>query len=204
LAAVTAAQPGVPEGAIVLTLRGDSLLARGDRDGARAAYEQATSLTNGLPAADMQLALMYEADGDRQAAMQRYRRVIAAEPKHAMALNNLAYRLATDGKSPKEALPFAQRAVAAAPQSPTILDTLAWVQYLLGDVSEAVSTMAAALKGDPRNAEIRLHAAVIYAANGARAVARDQLAAALKLDPALQDSPEVRALQEKLRVSPAN
>jgi Flp pilus assembly protein TadD len=79
-----------------------------------------------------------------------------------------------------------------------VIDTLAWIEYLLGQHAAAVKTMAAALRGAPASAEIRLHAAIIYAANGARAVAEDQLKEALRLQPSLEDRPDVRDLRQRL------
>ena len=199
LAQAKVEMPEAPERALVLAMRGDTLLARGDRAGAREAWEEATKLAPRLAGAQMQLALLHEQAGEVDPAIERYRRVIDAEPKNALALNNLAYRLATERNAAAEALPLASRAVAALPQSPTILDTLAWIQHLLGDQAAAVKTMAAALKYGPRNAEIRLHAAIIYEASGARAVAQDQLSEAVKLSPALEKSEDVRQLRARLQ-----
>jgi uncharacterized protein (TIGR03790 family) len=190
--------PGASDRAIALAIRGDILLTRGDRAGARAAFEEATSLAPQMASAQLQLAMLLDQAGQLDAAIERYRQVAVLDPTNATAFNNLAYRLAVDRKMPKEALPFAQQAVKLRPQDPTILDTLAWVQYLLGDHGQAVKTMAAALKADPNSAEIRLHAATIYAANGARAVAEDQLKEALRLQPALEKSAEVRQVREQL------
>jgi uncharacterized protein (TIGR03790 family) len=190
--------PGVPERAITQLLRGDVLNLRGERALARAAYEEATALAPQIVPAQMQLAMMHEAAGQGDLAIERYRRVIEYDANNVLALNNLAYKLAVDKKKPQEALPLATRAAKQAPQEPTVLDTLAWVQHLLGDDSAAVKTMAATLKGAPSNADIRLHAAIIYAANGARAVAEDQLAAALKLKPSLEGTADVKQLRQQL------
>jgi Flp pilus assembly protein TadD len=130
--------------------------------------------------------------------------VVAADPRNPLALNNLAYRLAVDSKKPAEALPLALQAAKLAPQDPTILDTLAWTQYLLGDHAAAVKTMAAVLARAPNHAEIRLHAAAIYAASGAKAVAEDQLQAALKIQPSLAASAEVQQLRHQIeKIAPA-
>ena len=61
---------------------------------------------------------MLDADGDRDGAIQRYRKVIAVQPNNAIALNNLAYSLAVHKKQPEEARPLAQRASALAPREP--------------------------------------------------------------------------------------
>jgi hypothetical protein len=58
--------------------------------------------------------------------------------------------------------------------------------------------MAGVLRALPNDADVRLHAAFIYAASGARAVAENQLREALKLNPALEKSDEVKALRAQL------
>jgi uncharacterized protein (TIGR03790 family) len=198
IASAVASFSGASPAAVALAIRGDLLAMRGDRVAARTAYEEATAQSPQIASAQLQLALMADQASQTDAAVERYRRVLAVEPRNVLALNNLAYRLATDAKKPAEALPLAVEAAKLAPQDPTILDTLAWTQYLLGDHAAAVKTMAGALKASPNNVEIRLHAAAIYAASGAKAVAEDQLQLALKLKPSLEGSAEVRQLRQQI------
>ena len=54
------------------------------------------------------------------------------------------------------------------------------------------------MKALPANAEVRLHAAVVYAAVGMLEPAAKELEEALRLDPSLAASAEVKALQGKL------
>jgi uncharacterized protein (TIGR03790 family) len=184
--------------AVALALRGDVLLARGQRTAARQAFEEATRLAPQFSSAQLQLAMLLDQSGNIDAAIERYRRVLALQRQNALAMNNLAYRLAVDRKSPAEALPLAKRAVELVPTDPSFLDTLAWVQHLLGDRAAAAKTMSAALKYSPADGDVRLRAAVIYAASGARAVAEDQLAAALRLKPSLEGSADVKRLKQQL------
>jgi uncharacterized protein (TIGR03790 family) len=198
IAGVLAGAPGASERAATLAVRGEALMVRGDDEGARAAFEEATRLSPQIAMAQEQLGMLYEVAGEIDAAIERFRRVIEFDPKNVIALNNLAYRLAVTRNAPAEALPLATRAAELAPQSVAVLDTLAWVQYLLGQHATAVKTMATVVRAAPQSAEIRLHAAIIYAANGARAVAEDQLGAALELDPSLEGTPQVTELRQRL------
>jgi len=189
---------GASERAVKAAIRGDVLLGRGDRVGARAAFEAATAQAPQIVSAQVQLAVLMDQAGQVDAAIERYRRVIASDPRNVQALNNLAYRLAVDKKALAEALRLAQQAASLAPNEPTVLDTLAWVQHLMGDHAGAVKTMAVALRGAPANGDIRLHAAAIYMSSGAKAVAEDQLRTALRLNPSLEHSDEVRRLRQQL------
>jgi uncharacterized protein (TIGR03790 family) len=195
---VAAQLPDVPAPALALGIRGETLAGRADMAGARAAYEEATQLAPGFAGGHFQLAMLYELEQNREAAAERYEKVIALQPRNAVALNNLAYIMAVYQKRPAEALPLARRALAAAPQSAVILDTLAWVQHLLGDNANALKMLAAAAKGAPNNADVRLHTAIVTAATGARAAAEFELAEALRLKPELENSDEVKQLRLQL------
>jgi Flp pilus assembly protein TadD len=201
IAVVKAAFKDMPDRAAQQLVRGDSLLARKDTAGARAAFEEVVKLAPAHVGAHMQLAILHDSAGEHEAAAQRYRRVLELQPNNALALNNLAYGLAVHQKNLAEALPLAQRAVKLTGDEPSVLDTLAWIEYLTGDTTSATARIAVAVKGAPDNADVRMHAAVINAAAGARAVAETQLKEAIKLNPALESSPEakqVRALLDKL------
>jgi uncharacterized protein (TIGR03790 family) len=190
--------PGVAESALRLVIRAETLIATGDRDAARVALEEATRTAPNVPPFELQLALLYEQAGQFDRAAERYQRVLDVQPNNAIALNNLAYSMAVRLKSPAEALPLAKRAAAAAPNDGTVLDTLAWIEHLLGDEATAAKQIAQAVARARGNPEIRLHAAVIYAASGARAVAEIELKEALRLDPSLETRDEVRQVRSAL------
>lgn len=198
LSTAIAAAPGVPEKAVGLIVRGESLTARGERARAREVLEQAVEIAPDSPTTQMQLGLLLETSGDHAAANASYRRVLALQPRNAIALNNLAYGIAVHEKAPAEALPFAKQAAAMAPNEPSIIDTLAWVQHLLGNDAEAAKLLAVAVRLAPTNAEIRLHAAIAYAGRGAQAVSETELKEALRLNPELESSDEVKELRRKL------
>jgi tetratricopeptide (TPR) repeat protein len=125
--------------------------------------------------------------------------VIELQPNNVSALNNLAYNLAVHDKAPARAKPFAESAIKLVPRDPSISDTLAWIEYLLGNYAAATKLVATAIKGAPDNAEIRLHAAFIYAANQSQASALTELDMALKLNPALAAREDVQQLEKKIR-----
>jgi tetratricopeptide (TPR) repeat protein len=188
----------VPEAARLL-VRANGRLAREDRAGAVQAFEQATAIDGRLSAAHLLLAGLYSAAGDHDKAIDRLRRVVALEPNHAVALNDLAFALAIHHPDAiKEALAFAQRAYALAANNAAIADTLAWVLHLSGDNTEARRISAVSARGAPNHAEIQLHAAIIDAAAGAYEASARQLARALELDASLERSPDVQRLRAVL------
>ncbi len=192
------AATGVKANAASAFVKGNVRLDHADRAGARQAFEEATKLDPGFWAAQFSLATLYEALTEWDAAIDRYRMILDRTPNNVLALNNLAYVLAVRKNEPAKALPLALRAHDLAKDLPPIADTLAWVQHLAGDDAAAEPLLVDAAKRMPDNADIRLHAAFILAANGKSAQAASELAAALKLNPELRQREDVRALQTRL------
>ncbi|NNM25701.1 MAG: tetratricopeptide repeat protein [Phycisphaerales bacterium] len=89
-------------------------------------------------------------------------KVLELEPDHGEALNNLAYLLADGLDDPSAALPYAERAAALRPNSWSVLDTVGWIQYRLGNLDEALSTLRKSVDITP-NALNLVHIAHVYA-----------------------------------------
>ena len=198
LRTVTQSMKGVPQQTLALAVRGEGRLARGNLDGAREAFEEVTQLTPELTGAQLQLALLYERAGRFDDAIDRYERVLKLQPANVIALNNLAHNLAVRRGELERALAFAKQAGALEPRNPVVLDTLAWIEHLRGNDGIAAKLIAIVVQRLPARADIRLRAAAIYAASGATAQARSELAVAVKLDPAIEASPDARKVRDQL------
>ena len=160
---VAQTQLGFPSAeALALGVKAETRLDKGDRAGARKAFEQAIAADPGFVTGKFLLAQIEDLDGDHDGAIQLYRMVVLAQPNNAVALNNLAYILAVSKHQIQEAKPLAERAVALAPREATILDTDAWIQHLLANHPEAARLLAVAVNGAPGITDIRLRAAFIY------------------------------------------
>lgn len=75
-----------PEDAWVLWLQGRAMLAVGDRDGARSAFQRAAGQGSGSVVAMIDNADMLSDDGDFDRAMKLYDAVLEASPEHPLAL----------------------------------------------------------------------------------------------------------------------
>jgi uncharacterized protein (TIGR03790 family) len=179
-------------------LRAEMRLRRGDTAGGRKALEEAASSSPKLSAPILQLALLDEQAGARDEAIGRYRQILDIEPNNAIVLNNLAYSLAVHKGQAAEAKPFADRAVAMSRRNPTIVDTLGWIEYLLGNNTPAYQLLTEAAKGAPFNPEIRLHAALAAASMNRFVEAEVHLKEALRRMPAYEEREDVQALRRRL------
>jgi Tfp pilus assembly protein PilF len=159
---------------------------------------EATARNPKIAEAQLLLAGLHEREKDRTRATERYRAVIAAAPANVTALNNLAFILAEQRDTTGEAVTLARRAASLAPQSPQVLDTLAWALHQSGDSASARAPIALALRAAPDAVEVLLHSALIDAALGELATAKAKLERALTLSPAIGSSDNVRVLREKL------
>ena len=115
-------------------------------------------------------------------------------------MNNLAWLLATRKNDPAQALSFAKRAYTLPKPGPEAVDTLAWVQHLLGNDADAEPLIASASRLQPGNAEIHWHAAAIMAAVGNAQAATRELDTATRLDSTLSGRADVQELRGRLNV----
>ena len=198
-AVVVAANRDVPATAAPALMRSQALLDRDDRAGARRALEELVKLEPKAAGPLVGLAQLEEELGEYESASVRYRQVLEFQPNHVIALNNLAYTLAVRRNLPAEALPYAQQAAKIAPLNGGVLDTLAWVLHLLGNNEVAVKLLVEAIRFEPRQPEIRLHAALVFMAVGNAARAEAELKEALRMNPALESRDEVQRLRLQLR-----
>ena len=84
------------------------------------------------------------------------------------------------------------------PKNAALLHTLGWIEHVLGNTQEAVKLFSDVVGLGTANPEVRLHAAIVFAASGALADAERQLKEALRLNPAFAERDEVQALRAQL------
>jgi Flp pilus assembly protein TadD len=84
------------------------------------------------------------------------RRILQLKPEHHASYNALGYSLADRGLRLQEAKQLIQKALELAPNDPFIQDSLAWVEFRLGNAREALRVIELAYKARP-DAEIAAH-----------------------------------------------
>lgn len=97
--------------------------------------------------------------GKRTEAIAKLQANIEAFPEHGYSLNNLAWLLATqEPKDLERAKQYAQRAIAADPQTATFHDTLGTVFMELKDWRSAIAELELALAQSPIPSRMKIHA----------------------------------------------
>ncbi|MES9904997.1 MAG: tetratricopeptide repeat protein [Sedimenticola sp.] len=109
-------------------------------------------------------------------------RVIAADPEHADALNALGYSLADKTDRYQEALQLIERALQLKPDAPSILDSMGWVQFRLGNLSQALDYLRRAFE-QLQDAEIAAHLGEVLWMKGEREEAKTVWRQALEKEP---------------------
>ena len=126
------------------------------------------------------------------------RKVIELKPDHHHAYNALGYSFADRNMRLPEAKELIERALKLAPGEPFIVDSLGWVQFRLGHLSEAAQLLRQAYTARP-DAEIAAHLGEVLWVSGAQDEARRVLAEAAQRDPSNE---ALRDTLTRLKVKP--
>ena len=134
---------------------------------------------------------------DPAAAEAQYRAVLQAQPYNLAALNNLAWLL--QKSEPQKALAYAERASKIAPESASVLDTLAWIKWLINDRGDVLPLLQRAHQNDAKNAEITYHLVLALDGSGRRDDAKKLLTELLASDQQFQDRNQAESLRANWR-----
>jgi tetratricopeptide (TPR) repeat protein len=125
-----------------------------------------------------------------------YRAALELDSDHPMALRHYALFLADRKKNLNRALQLAHRGASARPNDPNALDTLGWVHYKRGALSEAERYLRKAVNAGPVPAVVYDHFGEVQRALGNDRLAREYWKKALEIDP------ERTSVRQKLRALP--
>ncbi|RYX94213.1 MAG: tetratricopeptide repeat protein [Comamonadaceae bacterium] len=112
-------------------------------------------------------AMMAEKLGNLPEMERLLRKVIADKPEYHHAYNALGYSLADRNTRLPEARTLIQKALEFAPGDPFISDSLAWVEFRMGNKAEALKILDVAYKARP-DAEIAAHLGEVLWSMGQR------------------------------------
>jgi tetratricopeptide (TPR) repeat protein len=116
---------------------------------------------------------------DFAAATRWFKKAIKADPNNAMALNNLAWVLGQ--QQDPASLDYGQKALAIAPENPSILDTVGWLYVQAGDMPRGLELLGKASRLAPNAAPIQLNLAKALVKAGQGTAARPHLESLVKL-----------------------
>lgn len=158
--------------------------AAGDFDGAEAVLRRGLEQAPESVELQMALAGLLVERGQVEPAMAAFEAVLKRHPKMAIAANNLAALLVdyrSDEKDLRRALALVEPLEST--QQPAFLDTLAWVNYRLGNYARAVRLSTAAIQLGAKAPVFHYHLGMAYHRQNQNDRAREQLELALA-DPA--------------------
>ncbi|WP_428606850.1 XrtA/PEP-CTERM system TPR-repeat protein PrsT [Sedimenticola sp.] len=130
--------------------------------------------------ARINLAGMQLAQGEHDAAIQTYEKVLQADSKNLVTLNNLAWLYSTRGD--KRAVDLGKRAYELAPTRSEIVDTYGWILVQTGDIQEGLNILKQAAELNPKHQEIIYHLGYALNKQGDSRAAKSQLQRAIALD----------------------
>jgi tetratricopeptide (TPR) repeat protein len=128
---------------------------------------------------------LYLGKGEFETARKYYVQSLEVDPNFAIAMANLAWLSAEEGKELDVALGMAQKAKSLMPELASISDTLGWVLYKKGNYIGALPLFTECVQKDPSSAQFHYHLGMALLATGQNARAKEQINTALgmKLNP---------------------
>jgi putative PEP-CTERM system TPR-repeat lipoprotein len=136
------------------------------------------------------------ARGELAAAEEHYRAVLVAQPRNALAMNNIAYLLLKQGKP--GALDLAKKSNELLPGRPQLMDTMALALASEKKLPEAIELQKAAISRAPADPSLKLTLARLLIQSGDKAYARAELEELVKLGDRFRDQAEVSKLLKSL------
>jgi Tfp pilus assembly protein PilF len=114
-------------------------------------------------------------------------------PDNPDVLNGYGYELTLHGERLPEALSMIERAVTASPANGSYLDSLAWAQFKLGQLAQAMQSIQAASHAEPKSTTILEHYGDIALANHDPTSASAAWSALLKIPTDTEQKTRVHA-----------
>lgn len=160
----------------------ETYLREGDLMQAETVFQKAIEKTPRNVAAYQALGYLKQRKGDSQAAIALLEKALELKPDFWRGANDLAFLLAEatgDNADLDRALNLARQAHNLAPEDPSVLDTLGWVEYRRGNLREAQQWLRQSLAGGAVSPEVDYHMGMVSFDLGQKEQARQFLEKAL-------------------------
>ncbi|MBA92683.1 MAG: hypothetical protein CMJ43_18575 [Phyllobacteriaceae bacterium] len=108
------------------------------------------------------LGSLYDRQGETKKSIQEMEAILETNPKHADALNYIAYTWTVQGTHLEKAEEYIRRAMKIRPKNGYIVDSLGWNLFVRGKVKEAIPYLEKAANLKPNEATILDHLADAY------------------------------------------
>ena len=149
---------------------------------AERSFTRALQVTPDDPALLYGRGLAYAEAGDVDRAVTDFRRLLQLKPDDTDASNALGYTLADANRDLSEAQRLIETARAARPNDPAILDSWGWLQYRLGHLDQAETTLRGAWSAH-KDADVGVHLGEVLWKQGRQQDARRVFDEVRKIDP---------------------
>ena len=178
--------------------RGQVFAATGDDERAVQEYAAAQRKDPKRALGHVSIGMVHQRNQRWVPAEQAYLTAVKLEPGNAVAYNNLAWMAADRKVNTAQALAWAQKAVALAPNVSEFQGTLAWVYRAQGDLPRAERTLRAAAAMTPARATVVFNLGRIYLEQGKKTQALAEMKRALIIDPGFAGASEARKTLKEL------
>ena len=176
-------------------LEGENLIEQREYDVAADVYDEALKSFPNNANLLYARAMLAEKLNDLDRLESDLKKIIANDPDNAAALNALGYTLADRTDRYQEAHRLIARAYTLQPDDPSIVDSLGWVEYRLGNNEQALKYLREAYAQFP-DAEVAAHLGEVLWVSGRQSEARRVWDEALERQP---ESEILKATTERLQ-----
>lgn len=163
----------------VMTQKGILAELMGDKQRAMSFFEDTLRRNPGFLEAKFALASLSDVMGNKAKAETVYKEILAEQPDHSLALNNLAYLLSEKPGQLDQALALSLRAYRNSPTSSSVADTLGYILYLKKDYKQSQELLEKNLARGGRGPGSLYHLGLVYKALGQKSQAEKMFKEAL-------------------------
>jgi tetratricopeptide (TPR) repeat protein len=187
-----------PDNLVAYGTLGQLYIRQGKLERARQEFENLAARNSGSVAAPTMVGVLLHQQNRIPETVGWYERALKADPRAAVAANNLAWLYAEGHGDIEAAVKLARVAAERLPENAEISDTLGWVYYRKGLAALAIAPFKRAVELSPRTAIYHFHLGLAYVQEGQKDRARESLRRALTLQADFAGSDEARRLVDSL------